>query len=244
MIAPEACFVQRRRAMRIHYFQHEPFEGMGGMEPWFRGRGDAIASTHLYRGDPLPALDDFDWLVVMGGGMSVNDERALPWLVPEKALVRSAIAAGKRVLGVCLGAQMIASALGAKVYKNTFREIGWWKLSRERDAAGHPLGDALPDGNEVFQWHGETFDLPPGAVRLARSEACLNQAIAVGPRALGLQFHLETTEASARALIEELPGDMVSGPYVQTPEAMLARPERFAALNAQMGRLLEALAAS
>ena len=170
--------------MRIHYLQHEPFEGLGGIEAWFRERGDAIASTHPYRGDVLPTLDDFDWLVVMGGGMSVNDEAELPWLVPEKALVRRAIAANKRVLGVCLGAQLIASALGARVYKNAVKEIGWWKLTREPEAAGHPLGAALPDGSEVFQWHGETFDLPPGAVRLARSEACLNQAIAVGARVL------------------------------------------------------------
>ena len=214
------------------------------MEAWFRGRGDAIASTHLYRGDPLPALDDFDWLVVMGGGMSVNDERELPWLVPEKALVRSAIVAGKHVLGVCLGAQLIASALGARVYKNAVKEIGWWKLMREPGAAEHPLGAALPDGIEVFHWHGETFDLPAGAVRLARSEACLNQAIAVGPRVLGLQFHLETTEASARELIAGSAGDLVSpGPFVQTPEAMLAQPARFAALSTRMAALLAALAA-
>ncbi len=214
------------------------------MESWFLGRGCAIASTHLYRGDPLPALADFDWLVVMGGGMSVNDERELPWLVPEKALVRSAIVAGKHVLGVCLGAQMIASALGARVYKNAVKEIGWWKLMREPGAAEHPLGAALPDGIEVFHWHGETFDLPAGAVRLARSEACLNQAIAVGPRVLGLQFHLETTEASARELIAGSAGDLVSpGPFVQTPEAMLAQPARFAALSTRMAALLAALAA-
>ena len=243
---PDAGMVRAPNSpMRIHYLQHEPFEGLGGMEAWFRGRGDAIAATHLYRGDALPAPADFDWLVIMGGGMSVNDEAELPWLVPEKALVRSAIAANKRVLGVCLGAQMIASAFGARVYKNAVKEIGWWKLTREPAAAAHPLGTALPDGAEVFQWHGETFDLPTGAVRLARSGACLNQAIAVGPRVLGLQFHLETTEASARALIEGLPGDMANpGPYMQSPEAMLARPERFVALNAQMARLLEALAAS
>jgi len=231
--------------MRIRCFQHEPFEGMGSMAPWFRGRGHEIASTHLYRGEPLPMLDDFDWLVVMGGGMSVNDEHALPWLVPEKALVRGAIAAGKRVLGVCLGAQLIASALGARVYKNAVNEIGWWKLTREPEAAGHPLGAALPDGSEVFQWHGETFDLPPGAVRLARSEACLNQAIAVGPRVLGLQFHLETTEGSARELIAGSAGDLANpGPFVQAPAAMLARPERFLALNTRMAALLAALAAS
>ncbi len=231
--------------MRVHYLQHEPFEGLGSMEAWFRGHGAAIAASHLYRGEALPALDDFDWLVVMGGGMSVNDEHELPWLVPEKALVRRAIAANKRVLGICLGAQMIASALGARVYKNTAKEIGWWRLTRERGAAAHPLGAALPDGAEVFHWHGETFDLPAEAVRLARSEACLNQAIAVGPRVLGLQFHLETTECSARELIDGSAGDLANpGPFVQTPEAMLARPERFFALNAQMARVLETLARS
>ena len=215
------------------------------MEAWFRGRGATISASHVYRGDPLPALGDFDWLVVMGGGMSVNDERELPWLVPEKALVRSAIAAGKRVLGVCLGAQMIASALGARVYKNALKEIGWWPITREPAAVGHPLGAALPDGSEVFHWHGETFDLPAGAVRLARSSACLNQAIAVGPRVLGLQFHLETTEASARELIAGSVGDLASlGPFVQTPEAMLAQPERFLALNTRMAALLAALATS
>ncbi len=229
--------------MRIHYLQHEPFEGLGSMEAWFRGRGDTITATHLYRGEALPRPADFDWLVMMGGGMSVNDEAELPWLVAEKTLVRHTIAADKRVLGVCLGAQLIASALGARVYRNAAKEIGWWRLSREPGASGHALGAVLPDGAEVFHWHGETFDLPPGAVRLARSEACLNQAVAVGPRVLGLQFHLETTEASARELIAGSAGDLENpGPFVQTPETMLARPERFAALNEQMGRVLAALA--
>ncbi len=229
--------------MRIHYLQHEPFEGLGSMEAWFRARGAAITATHLYRGEALAALGDFDWLVIMGGGMSVNDERELPWLVPEKEIVRRAIAADKRVLGVCLGAQMIASALGARVYMNTAKEIGWWKLARATGAATHPLGAALPDGAEVFHWHGETFDLPAGAVLLAGSAATANQAFAVGRRVLGLQFHLETTEVSARELIAGSAGDLANpGPFVQTPEEMLARPERFAALNAQMAQVLETLA--
>ena len=229
--------------MRVHYLQHEPFEGLGSMEAWFRANGATLSSTHLYRGEALPELASFDWLVLMGGGMSVNDEATLPWLVSEKALVRSAIAADKRVLGVCLGAQLIASALGAKVYRNHAREIGWWPLRREGAVATHPLGTALPANAEVFHWHGETFDLPDGAVRLARSEACLNQAIAVGPRVLGLQFHLETTEASARELISGSAADLQNpGPFVQTAEAMLARVEHFVVLNAQMTRVLEALA--
>jgi GMP synthase-like glutamine amidotransferase len=230
--------------MRVHYLQHEPFEGLGSMEAWFRGRGAEVGATHLYRGDALPDPAAFDWLVIMGGGMSVNDEAALPWLVAEKELVRRTIAQGRRVLGVCLGAQLIASALGAKVYRNRVKEIGWWPLTRAAGGATHPLGAVLPDGAEVFHWHGETFDLPEGAVRLAGSEACANQAIAVGARVLGLQFHLETTEESARELIAGSAGDLAPGPFVQTAEAMLARPERFAALNRQMSQVLEALAAS
>ena len=230
--------------MRVHYLQHEPFEGLGSMEAWFCSRGAALSATHLYRGEGLPAPAAFDWLVIMGGGMSVNDEASLPWLVAEKELVRRAIAEGKRVLGVCLGAQMIASALGAKVYRNRVKEVGWWPLKRAAGAATHPLGAVLPDGAEVFHWHGEVFDLPTGAVRLASSEASANQAMAVGGRVLGLQFHLETTEESARELIAGSAGDLAPGPFVQTAEAMLARPERFAALNRQMAQELEALAAS
>lgn len=229
--------------MRVHYLQHEPFEGLGSMEAWFQSAGHTLTATHLYRGDALPELAAFDWLVIMGGGMSVNDESELPWLVAEKELVRRAIAAGKRVLGICLGAQMITSALGAKVFRNHTKEIGWWPLFREPGAATHPLGAALPDGAEVFHWHGETFDLPPGAVRLASSEACTNQAVAIGSRVLGLQFHLETTEASARELIAGSADDLANpGPFVQTPEMMLAHPGRFAALNAQMAQVLAAVA--
>ena len=173
-----------KAGMRVHYLQHEPFEGLGSMEAWFRSGGHELSATHLYRDEVLPEPADFDWLVIMGGGMSVNDEAELPWLVAEKELVRRAIAANKRVLGVCLGAQMIASALGAKVFRNHAKEIGWWPLCREPGAATHPLGAALPDGAEVFHWHGETFDLPEGAVRLAHSEACANQAVAIGVRVL------------------------------------------------------------
>jgi GMP synthase (glutamine-hydrolysing) len=215
------------------------------METWFRAHGATITATYLYRGEALPQPQDFDWLVLMGGGMSVNDEAELPWLVAEKELVRRAIAADKHVLGVCLGAQLIASALGARVYKNAVKEIGWWKLAREESTANHPLSAALPNEAEVFHWHGETFELPPGAVRLARSEACANQAVAIGRRVLGLQFHLETTEASARELIAGSAADLaMPGPFVQTAESMLAKPERFAVLNEGMARVLEALAAS
>lgn len=230
--------------MRVHCLQHEPFEGLGSMESWFRDKGARVTTVHLYQDPRLPEVSGFDWLVVMGGGMSVNDEASLPWLVPEKGLVREAVAAGKVVLGVCLGAQMIASALGARVYRNRFKEIGWWPVRRHPDAEGHPLAAVFPGRFEAFHWHGETFDLPPGSVPLALSEACANQAFAVGNAVLGLQFHLETTFESAEALMAACPGDLAPGPFVQQPADILERADRFDALNPMMRMVLETLAAA
>ncbi len=185
-------------------------------------RGWGMQAIPLYAGVPLPALSTFELLVMMGGPMSVNDETTFPWLAPEKALAREAIAAGKAVLGICLGAQMIAAAQGAKVYANPEKEIGWWPI--------HPVapgGFAFPPDLTVFHWHGETFDLPEGAVHLARSEACAHQAFQIGRRVIGLQFHLETTPTSARMLIEHARDEMVPAPFVQSEETLLYAPEAY-----------------
>ena len=144
--------------MRIAVLQHVPFEGPAAIADWAAARGDRIAVAHLYRGDPLPALADFDMLTVMGGPMSVNDEAKYAWLAPEIALVREAIGAGKIVLGVCLGAQIIAKSLGAKVYAAGQKEIGWFEVKRTETE--HPIFEGLPAAFPVFHWHGETFDLP------------------------------------------------------------------------------------
>jgi GMP synthase-like glutamine amidotransferase len=132
--------------------------------------------------------------------MSANDEAELGWLRPEIALVREAIAADKTVLGICLGAQIIAKALGARVYPGSGKEIGWFPVQRE--AGSHPFFDGLPDSFTPLHWHGETIDLPHGARLLAKSKITETQASAVGQRVLGLQFHMEATEESVRALPE------------------------------------------
>lgn len=227
--------------MRIRVFQHVPFEGLGALEPAFRKRGCEIAATRFFANDPLPASADIDFLVAMGGPMSVNDEATLPWLAPEKEFIRRHVAAGKPFLGICLGAQLLASALGARVYPQREKEIGWFPI--EGLPVRDPAAFRFPATAEVFHWHGETFDLPPGAVHLARSCACENQAFQVGA-AVGLQFHLETTPATARALVEQARAEMGPGPFVQSEaEILSAPPERYAALHRLQDDLLAHLLA-
>jgi GMP synthase-like glutamine amidotransferase len=227
--------------LRVHWLQHVPFEGLGSIAPWLAARDARVSVTRLHERPGFPPLADFDVLIAMGGPMSVNDEAALPWLVAEKGFVRTAIEARKHVLGICLGAQLIASALGATVRPNGEREIGWHPLARVGDTQ---LAALAAPGGEAFHWHGETFDLPGGAVRLAGSEACAHQAFALGERVLALQFHLEMTAGGALAMIESCPADLAPGRWVQTPRAMLDEPARFARANAAMDALLARFLAS
>lgn len=231
-------------SLRIHHLQHVPFEGLGSIEPALSARGHRLSASHLYRGDSLPAVDAFDWLIVMGGPMGVHDESLHPWLAAEKGLIRDAIAAGRSLLGICLGAQLIAQVLGAAVTRNAHREIGWFPVERSAAAAATRIGAALPPRFDAFHWHGDTFALPPGAVHLARSEACANQGFVFAERVVGLQFHLETTPESARALIAHGGDELDGSRYVQAAAAMLAKPVRFAGVNRVMGDLLAALEAA
>jgi GMP synthase-like glutamine amidotransferase len=222
--------------MRMAVLQHVPFEGHAAIGDWAQAHGTAIAVTHLYNGEPLPALPDFDMLTVMGGPMSVNDEAVHAWLAPEIAFVREAIGADKFVLGICLGAQMIAKSLGAKVYKARNKEIGWFPVGRTETA--HPLFDGLPATFTAYHWHGETFDLPQGAVRLAETASTPNQAMAMGNRVLGLQFHIEATPASALTLLQNTASEIGSGPYEQTPDTIRAGIGNCASMKPLLDRVL------
>ncbi len=146
--------------MRVHVLQHVPFEGPGSIAAWLTARQEVVTTTRLFEaGAVLPPLSAFDVLIVLGGPMSANDEAALPWLRPEKRLLRKAIRSGKAVLGVCLWAQLMAAALGARVYPAQHKEIGWFPI---QGCAPQGSGFAFPATAEVFHWHGETFDLPDG----------------------------------------------------------------------------------
>jgi GMP synthase-like glutamine amidotransferase len=178
--------------VRVLAFRHVPFEGAGRLEPILAARGYTIEYVDLYHSDaPIPDMDGAAGLIFLGGPMSVNDD--LPYLRKEMCLISRAIARQQPVLGICLGAQLIAKTLGAKVYRNPVKEVGWYNI-RITDAAGEDalFRDVSPC-ELVFHWHGETFDLPRGAVRLAGSAVCKNQAYRFGINVYGLQFHLEVT---------------------------------------------------
>lgn len=225
--------------MRIHSLQHVPFEDIGSMASDFAARGYSVTSTHWYRGDTAPTLDSFDALIVMGGPMGIYDEAIYPWLADEKALIKSAIDAGKILLGICLGAQLIADVLGGKVTRNAYKEIGWLPLQITPVAATHPLAQVFTRYPEVFHWHGDTFALPPGALHLASSHGCANQAYVFQERVYGFQFHLETTPASAQALIEHCSEDIDGSRYTQSAQAILANEAKFAQINRAMSEVID-----
>ena len=225
--------------MRMAVLQHVPFEGPAAIADWAAARKIDVAVRHLYRGDPLPDLAEFDMLTVMGGPMSANDEAVLPWLTPEIAFAGDTIAAGKVVFGVCLGAQIVAKALAAKVYRGAQKEIGWFPV---RAGTAHALFEGLPVEFMAFHWHGETFDLPAKAERLASTRVTPNQAFAVGKTVLGLQFHMEATKESMNALIEHAADEIGHGAYEQKPDAIRAGAGHCALLRTHLDRILDNLA--
>jgi GMP synthase-like glutamine amidotransferase len=228
--------------MNIHYLQHVPFEGLGNIEQWAIANGHHLSVTRLYAGDHLPALEHFDMLILLGGPMSVHDELDHVWLKAEKWFLRQVIDAGKPVLGICLGAQLIAEVLGGTVTAGAAKEIGWFPITLKDEFADSDFGQRLPRQSEVFHWHGETFSIPVGAMPIASSEACENQGFIFNDSVVALQCHLETTHISAASIIDNSRAELVGGKYIQSEEEMLGKALRFAKLTPLMAVILEYLA--
>jgi GMP synthase (glutamine-hydrolysing) len=184
--------------MRVLVLQHIACEHPGVFSEVMRERDVEAFPVEVDEGEPLPEWREFDAVLAMGGPMGAGDDADHPWIGPEKQLVREAVDAGRAFLGVCLGVQLLAAALGARVYEAEQAEVGLLPVELTAEGQDDPLFAGLDERLISLQWHGDTFDLPSGAVRLAESPPVPNQAFRAGERAYGVQFHLEVTAEMAR----------------------------------------------
>lgn len=229
--------------MRIAVITHVPFEGPAAIADWARSRGHALADVSAPLG-VFPAPDAFDALVVMGGPMNVYQEQTHPWLAAEKRAIRAAVEAGRGVVGVCLGAQLLAVALGGSVRRNPEPEIGWFPVELTPAGRDSAVFGALPLRFTAGLWHGDTFELPADAARTLSSDVCANQAFELaGGRVMGWQFHLEWTRASLGALVDACGDELVPGPHVVAAEELLSADAPFGRDRALLDTLLDAWAA-
>ncbi len=202
--------------------QHVPFEGLGTIYSHLVSRKIEAEYIKLYNNDELPSdLAPYSCLIVMGGPMSAYDDEKYPFLTSEIKLIEKAMAMNLPVLGICLGAQLMARAAGAAVYPGETKEIGWYGLSLTSEGLNDPLFDGLPEEFTVFQWHGDTFDVPPGATLLASSLRFPNQLIRIGEKGYALQFHLEVMDAMIFEWMEENSVELKALKGVIDPKAII-----------------------
>lgn len=226
--------------MRIHILEHDPLENAGLVADWATARGHRLTHTLLDRGGALPAPGEVDLLVIMGGPMNIYQHRDCPWLVAEKEFIAAAIAAGRPVLGICLGAQLLADALGGKIFQNAEKENGWFPIQM-LDRTG-PFA-VFPETLTAMHWHGDTFTLPAGARHVAKSEGCAHQAFVFGDRVVALQFHIEMSALSESDLNAVGTAAVAPGRWVQSREELMATPADLPVAKAALFSLLDALAA-
>jgi len=226
---------------KIHCFQQAPFEGLGYIKDWIDKKGHSLEYTRFYRDYELPSIDDYDCLVIMGGPMGVNDEDKHPWLADEKKAIKEAIENNKKVLGICLGSQLIASVLDGRVYKNPETEIGWFDVTLTPKGQKEPLLDSFPSTFKVFQWHGDTFELPEGTRHLAESEVCQNQAFIYGENVVGLQFHFEVTHDSLDQMLDGADDELIDAPFIQSKDDIQKNSHYINETNQKMHLILDRL---
>ena len=225
--------------LRIHCLLHSDLGGEIHLPDWAASRGHEWTTTLVPQTQVFPQPEDVDCLVILGGPMSAWDDDKYPWLVIEKRLLRTFVDAEKPVLGICLGAQLLAGVLGARTYSGPCPEIGWFSVTASERAHEHPVGALLPERFETFLWHGDTFDLPDGALGIAGSTAFANQAF-IWNRVLALQFHLEVRPDWVGRLVQRDAAQLVEADHVQSAAAVLGQAERlYRANNALMDRLLD-----
>jgi GMP synthase-like glutamine amidotransferase len=227
--------------MRIHSLQHVPYEFLTTFERWAKDKNHSISKTLFYQDFELPGLDDFDLLIILGGPMSIYEKDRYPWLKAEKKFIASAVEKNKLVLGICLGAQLLADILGARVYKSRYKEIGWYPVSLTEAAKDSRIFNRLPRAFTPFHWHEYTFEIPKGCKRVAESEGCENQAFECEDRLIGLQFHIEPSTQDIKKEITCCGDNIGKGKYVQSPDKMLNDKFNLGEPNLEMYLLMEGL---
>lgn len=229
--------------MRILCLRHVPFEGLGAINHWVHHREHELVETYASREMLVPP--PFDMLIVMGGPMGACDDDEHPWLAREREFIANAVEDGKLVLGICLGAQLLAVALGGRVTRNSQPEVGWFPVTLSDTARHIHVFDDWPETFTAGHWHADTFIPPDGAPIVAVSQACLRQGFALDRgRVVGLQFHLEWTENTLVRMVEACPEDVQPGhPFVQSGERILGHPELHAENRALLFALLDRMEA-
>ncbi len=213
--------------MRVQIIQHSAADAPAAILPILDQLGHHVSITRLDRGDAMPEKVDHDVLMMFGGGTSLTSKEPPPWVEPEKNLIRRYVDRDRRVLGVCLGAQLIASALGAKVYRNREPEVGWHQVSKVDGADDTGVASSLPNRLTALHWHQDTFEIPPGATRLFQSPATRNQAFSIGDHVFGFQFHFEANERTVRAFVAISSLLQKEGRFVQSKEEILRGIEHY-----------------
>ena len=208
--------------MHIHCLQHVSFENPGTIKDWALENNHAITYTYFFEDNfILPDLDNIDALIIMGGNMNVEEVDKFPWLSKEKELIRVAIYAGKKVIGICLGAQLIATAVSCKVYPASQKEIGFFPVQFINDALNHSFFNHFKNPYAVFHWHGDTFDLPANAQVIASSAVCKHQAFLIGSNIMGLQFHFEMNEMIIEDMLQYDGHELnEEGKYIQSKQQL------------------------
>jgi GMP synthase-like glutamine amidotransferase len=224
----------------LHIVQNDPEVPPGTVAEYLDDAGILYCVHHPYGGDPLPEVRDVTALIVMGGAMGANDDRRHPFLNDLKTFIRQAVSAGIPYLGICLGGQLLAAALGAQVVSGRWEELGSLKVALTEEGRRDPLFSSLPDEFVTFQWHHDSFDIPEGGVVLASSPACCNQAFRVGAHAWGVQFHPEVTEQIIRDWCSWDPATSARIDELLAEFRRLGTPYRAAAQNILAGFLKSA----
>jgi GMP synthase (glutamine-hydrolysing) len=226
--------------MKILFVIHAAFERPGCIESWAKKHGHQTQEVNPYKGEKLPDIKDFDFLVVMGGPQSPLKIDKAPYLADEIKLIKQAVKEKKRILGVCLGAQLIGEALGAKTEQSPSREIGVYPIELLDGAKYDPIFQRFPESFDVMHWHSDMPGIPEGAVLLARSEGCPRQAFSYGDRIYGFQCHFELTQELVKGMIENCSDDLKAGTYVRTEKELMET--EYSQINSKLENALDYLA--